>query len=986
MRCIPVADYGKRGVQQQRRALQNTSKRVANKVHLSLFNLILITILALCITLLSFGIGIFRGIISSAPEIGDISVTPKGFSTFVYDVDGNQTAKLVSSDSNRIPVTSDMIPANLKHAFVAIEDSRFYKHNGVDIQGIFRAAGVALKNGNLSEGASTITQQLLKNNVFSNWTNESKFTKIKRKIQEQYLAVQLEKKLKHDPSIKDYKDDILVNYLNTINLGQNTLGVQAASLRYFGKSVSELNLSECACIAAITQNPSKYNPISHPEENAKRREKVLNDMLKQGYITQEEHDSALADDVYSRIQVIDAKTQDTSVNSYFVDSLTNEVVSDLVDIGYNETQAYALLYSGGLKIYSTQDPKIQSIADEVIANPDNYPGGTVFLLNYQLSIKGSDGKTHNYSSEMMESWLKETGKGRNLLYRSQDSANAAIDQFKSAMLSETGGEVLAENIHLVPQPQVSVTIEDQHTGYVVAVVGGRGNKEASRTLNRATDTVRQPGSTFKIVSTYAPALDAAGLTLATVIKDAPFYYTNGRQVRNWYGESYRGLTSLRTAIEQSMNVIAVKTLTWITPQLGFDYLKKFGFTTLVDHEEIGGRVYSDIQQTMALGGLTKGVKNIELNAAFASIADGGVYIKPKLYTKIVDHDGNVLLDNTDPKGTQILKPTTAYLLTSAMEDVVTKGTGKSVNFGKTQIAGKTGTTSKNNDVWFAGYSNYYTATTWVGYDDNTKLGKGQTSLAKVLWKGIMSKIHEDLPSSNFEKPDGIVEMTVCSKSGKLPIAGLCDATLKKEIFAKDTVPTDPCDVHYSGSICAYSGAVANDYCPFHVQGVFTLDPVEAPSLAQGSGRKSANSEYETDAEGRQRVVRKRCEHDLAFWSQPNVESKLAQEFLQVLLRNGYPQNDATVALAAQNAQAALQAYYNGTLASFSMISAPAAATSEPGAGDVADPNAQVTNPNTADTTATPAAAAGAAAADPNAQTAPTQGADPAAGAAQVPGQ
>ena len=242
-----------------------------HKLTLCLVELILIAILAVGIIGVSAGIGVFRGILASAPDITNIDVSPSGYSTFVYDTAGNQTAKLVSTDSNRIPVTMAQIPEDLAHAFVAIEDERFYQHNGIDIQGIARAAFVGLKNKDLSQGASTITQQLLKNNVFSGWTNESTSEKIKRKIQEQYLALELEK-------VMD-KDAILENYMNTINLGQNTLGVQAASLRYFNKNVSDLSLSECAVIAAITQNPSKYNPISHPDSNAKRRQTVLDYMF-----------------------------------------------------------------------------------------------------------------------------------------------------------------------------------------------------------------------------------------------------------------------------------------------------------------------------------------------------------------------------------------------------------------------------------------------------------------------------------------------------------------------------------------------------------------------------------------------------------------------------------------------------------------------------------------------------------------------------------
>ena len=281
-------NYGKRGIVNQAKTLNSGTDKWGKKFSLFGFYILLSLIIGLFIIGASAGIGVFNGIIATAPDISNIDVTPSGFSTFVYDTEGNQTAKLVSTDSNRIPVTMDMGPEDLAHAFVAIEDSRFYEHNGIDIQGIIRAVVKGITTGNFSEGASTITQQLLKNNVFSGWTNETKIQSIKRKIQEQYLAIQLEKQMS--------KDEILINYMNTINLGSNTLGVQAASLRYFNKSVSELTLSECAVIAGITQNPSKYNPITHPDKNAERRNKVLRDMLSQGYITQVEYDAAMNDD------------------------------------------------------------------------------------------------------------------------------------------------------------------------------------------------------------------------------------------------------------------------------------------------------------------------------------------------------------------------------------------------------------------------------------------------------------------------------------------------------------------------------------------------------------------------------------------------------------------------------------------------------------------------------------------------------------------
>lgn len=889
-------NYSKRGVRKKQKALNAKGGKWGKKLGFTFVQVFLLFLISIAVVGASAGIGVFKGILATAPDIGNIDVTPSGFSTFVYDIEGNQTAKLVSTDSNRIPVSMDMVPEDLAHAFVAVEDARFYDHNGIDIKGIVRAAAVGIRNKfHFSEGASTITQQLLKNNVFTDWTSEDSFAdRMKRKIQEQYLALELEK-------VMD-KDDILINYMNTINLGQNTLGVQAASLRYFNKSVSDLNLSECAVIASITQNPTKYNPITHPEDNAERRKKVLNDMLDQGYISQEEYDEAMADDVYSRIQIVDSETGESTVNTYFVDALTDDVLEDLIAAGYNETQAYTLLYSGGLKIYSTQDPAIQAICDEVFADESNFPENTKWYLNYDLTVVQENGDRRNYSTEMFRSFWREAKTGYNLIYTSQDEAYMDIELYKEAILGP-GDEVFSETISLTPQPQVSLVVEDQSTGYVVAMEGGRGAKSGSRTLNRATDTARQPGSTFKVVSTYAPALDSAGLTLATVIDDAPFNYANGRPVANWYGEAYRGLSSLRDGIRDSMNIVTVKALTWITPQLGFDYLINFGFTTLEERKEINGEIFSDIQQSLALGGITNGVTNEELNAAYACIANGGTYIKPKLYTKVLDHDGNVILDNTTPQSKQVIKETTAFLLTDAMVDVVTSGTGGSVNFGNGSmaIAGKTGTTSDYNDVWFAGYTPYYTATTWAGFDNNVKLSGDEKKLAKKLWRAVMSRIHEDLPSQSFSVPSGIVTATVCSRSGKLPIEGLCNGTLRTEYFAEGTVPTETCNIHYAGPICNYCLLPATEFCPFKVDGVRELPLIEDASLLSGS--PNAMTEVVNEDGSVSTVPAEQtgniCPHNMEFFANPDYEQVIAAQQNEINIRNA-----EAAAAAAQAAQAA----------------------------------------------------------------------------------
>ncbi|MCR4924101.1 MAG: PBP1A family penicillin-binding protein [Lachnospiraceae bacterium] len=825
-------NFSRHGIIKRKRALSAVTTRVGNFFAVTAFKVVVLVVILVAVCGLCAGVGAFMGVIATAPDVSNVDVSPAGFSTTVYDKEGNQTTKLIAENSNRIYVTLDKIPEHTQNAFIAIEDERFRTHNGIDIYGIFRAGAVALTSGDLSQGASTITQQLLKNNVFVDWTEESSLIdKFKRKFQEQYCAVQLEKYMN--------KDTILENYLNTINLGQGTLGVQAASNRYFGKPASQLTISESAVIASITQNPSKWNPISHPDNNAIRRGEVLKKMLKQGYITQAEYDEALADNVYDRIKKIDETTEKNSIYTYFVDELTEQVIVDLQEqLGYSYAQAYNSLYSGGLSIFTTQDPAIQKICDEEFSNPENYPESTRYFLDIRLSYLDANKEPVNFSSQAFESYFKEQkGKSFNMIFSSEEDARAAIAEYKEHV-EEPGYELVAESISITPQPQTSITVIEQSTGQVVALVGGRGIKAASLTLNRATDTKRQPGSCFKVLAAYAPALDHEGYSLASTQVDEPYSYENGTPVKNWYS-GYKGLCSFRYGIEQSLNIVAVKTLTDITPALGYDYLLNFGFTTLIrKRTESNGRITSDITQALALGGVTDGVTNIELTNAYATIANGGTYTKPLFYTKILDHDGNVLITNT-PKQRRVLKETTAYLLTSAMEDVVTKGTGKRVNFGNMSIAGKTGTTSSNVDVWFAGYTPYYTAATWAGYDNNVHMngGLGETNIAKNLWRAIMERIHENLENKKFVRPEGIIEANVCSLSG-MKYDGTCGGGSTRELVDEANYNSmGACDGSrhpYHGAsattpaigsvtfVCAATGKIASSGCPYAVAGVVTI--------------------------------------------------------------------------------------------------------------------------------------------------------------------
>lgn len=811
-------NYGKNEVARKLQRSSSKAQKVASKLVLWLVKLVLVLFTVGIILSVSLGYGIFKGIIDAAPEIDVASIEPSGYATMVYDSKGNLTETLVKSGSNRLEATYEELPQCLIDAFVAIEDSRFWSHHGVDLRSMIRAA-VGILTNNPAGGGSTLTQQLIKNNIFAGGNEDSFGEKLERKLQEQYLALQLEK-------IMD-KEIILKNYLNTINLGNNTLGVKSAAKRYFGKDVSDLTLSEATVIAGITQNPTKYNPLSEKgqKNNEEKRRVILQYMYEQGKISKEDQEEALADDVYSRIQNVDLVTQESqNPYSYFTDELTEQVMTALQEkLGYTESQASNLLYAGGLSIYTTQDPDLQAIVDEEVNNPDNYDV-VYYSVDYRLSIQHEDETVTNYSDETMKTYYR-TDLGQTSydgLFKTKEEADAAIAAYKSAMTKE-GDTVLGEVVYYILQPQVSFVLMDQHTGYVKAVNGGRGTKEISLSLNRATNTLRQPGSTFKVLTAFAPALDTCGATLSTVYYDAP--YTVGQKTfRNWYAKKgYMGYSTIRDGIVYSMNIVAVRCMMeTVTPQLGVEYARNFGITSLTE---------TDYNAATALGGITKGVSNLELTGAYAAIANGGIYTKPVFFTEILDHNGKVLLEN-EPQTKRVLKDSTAFLLTDALAEsmessrmyaspgVSLNSTSVPANIPGMSNAGKSGTTTSNVDIWFVGYTPYYTAGIWSGCDDNQKISAigSSTSYHKRIWKQIMARAHEGLADTGFPVPDSIETASVCRKSGMLPNPGVCEAdprgsAVYTEYFAKGTVPTQVCDHHVAITVCGESGGLPTEFCP-----------------------------------------------------------------------------------------------------------------------------------------------------------------------------
>lgn len=767
-------DYSKNGIKKKKRQIRSSVPKAEKKLNFTIFRVVVISILLVAVAGVSAGIGGVKGVIDSAPEVTVDEVAPQAFKSYLYSEDGALARELVETGSNRIEVDISEMSLYLQNSFIALEDERFREHNGIDLQGIMRAFVVGVTNGQFSEGASTLTQQLLKNAVFSGGNEGNFLLKLKRKLQEQYLALQLEKEMD--------KDEILEAYLNTVYLGQNCYGVEAAALLYFDKHASELGINESAVLASIVQNPSQFDPYLYPEENKSRRDEALRKMYEQEYITEEEYNTALADTgIYDQIKdhVESYKAVNDQQYSYYEDAVITQLISDLEEYyGYQDDpstqgvdeayeQAKHKLYSGGFSIYMAQDSRLQQICDAAYANDDNFPTED-WLLDWAMTVT-IDGEQTNYSTEMLDAALTEQRGSFDTLYKgmSYDAAMAMAEQdiadYK-AMLDIPEDANVDERLELVIQLQSSFVLIDQKTGYVKALVGGRGEKTSSMSYNRATAAARQPGSTFKILSTYAPALDVFGDTLASTKVDKVYTGYGGHQVNNVDMYCSNAPTTFRSAIEQSKNTVA----TWVmdedvTPEYAYNFLtERFGFTTLVPSDQV---------ISLAIGGITNGVTNLELTNAFAALANGGIYTKPVLYTKVVDHDGNVIINNEVSETHQAVKASTAYLLTSAMEDVVSgsRGTGRAAALNNMATAGKTGSTEYRRDHWFVGYTPYYTAGIWFGYDDNTPI-RDRTSdytAQQRLWKLIMEQVHANLDYQDFEVPDTVEKTYICRRSGKL---------------------------------------------------------------------------------------------------------------------------------------------------------------------------------------------------------------------------
>ncbi len=524
-------------------------------------------------------------------------------------------------------------------------------------------------------------------------------------------------------------------------------------------------------------------------------------MLALDMITQSEYDEAtrdseiaytdstksqIKDGVYARIANAERiKSEKSSFHSYFVDELIKEVSLDLhTKLNIPLADANYRLYNSGLKIYATIDTEMQDIMDAAFMNDKFFPASDFKIdVQYLISIRNTiTGKVSNIPPKRFS-------------VKKEEEIDAKIESIKNELLG-VNDEVAAERVIPIPQPQAAMIIMDYYTGHVKAVTGGRGDKLANRAFNRATDSERHPGSVFKVLASYAPSIDLGLISPATVIVDEPLRIGD-KDINNWWGKTYRGPQTVRIGIRDSMNILAVKNLMSTGIDNAFDYLINFGFTTLVDRKNVDGQIKTDRVPSLALGGITYGVTQKELTAAMGAIANQGIYTKPVFYTKVLDRNNTTILESV-PEKRQVLKKTSAYLLTDMMKDVVTSGTGGKARFTKKKmpISGKTGTSTDTRDLTFVGFTPYYAAGIWMGFD-TPEVIKEDKGYHLLLWSNIMEQIHENLPTKEFERPDGITSGSVCNKSGKLPIEGLCsvDGSVISDIFAVGMKPTEYCTYH-----------------------------------------------------------------------------------------------------------------------------------------------------------------------------------------------
>ena len=706
---------------------------IAHKIVMAILAIPLIAVVTACLCglALAFYIGICvipNSDIDVSSYSEDLAKTTviyaKDPDTGEYDV-----YETLEGDVNRQWVSLSEIPEDLQNAVVAIEDQRFYSHHGVDW---LRTLGAVqgFITGDDRGGGSTITQQLIKNLTGNNDKS------VKRKINEIFQALTLEKNLGDTA-----KDQILEMYLNTIPYGNRAAGVKVAAMTYFGKELDELNLAECAVLAAIPNAPTRYNPFRNPDNVKERQTLVLEKMLQLGFITQSEYDEAINTELVYHSDAYEQNTNEPY--SWFTEAIISDLTEDLQqteNISYDLARSRVM--SGGLQIYATIDLDVQEAMDEVFTNEANFPS------------------------------------------------------------AQKNGVV----------PQAAMVVCDKQ-GNIVGLVGGRGEKEGSLLTNRATMSTRQPGSSIKPLAVYGPAMDAGAITPYSVVTDMPFKVYDGKAWPRNDNRRYQGQMVVKEAIAHSINCVAVRVLDMITPQTSYEFLHDtLGFEHLNPSADID-------YAPLALGGMNGGVTVREMAAGYTIFANNGKFSGSRTYSKVLDSEGNVLIDYTAPEEVNAFQnEKTAYYMLDCLKEVTDSGTGSRATISGIETAGKTGTTTSKRDVWFCGLTPYYVGATWFGYDQSYNLDGISGNTALSLWTAVMRRIHSDLPSADFDMGDdsNFVEAAYCVDSGLAPTDACEDDSRGSRVevgrFWKGDEPTDECNLHKYVTICRDSGLIASDRC------------------------------------------------------------------------------------------------------------------------------------------------------------------------------
>ena len=668
------------------------------------------------------------------------------YSTILYATDTETSeiteyARLVG-DEHRVWVNLADMPDYLWQAFIAVEDKTFNEHNGVNWKrtisatlnlGLRKISGGAIGLYDTEQGASTIDQQLIKN-----ITGDDDHDPM-RKVREIFRALELEKKYS--------KDQILEAYLNTVNFVGNTGGVAACTANLFGKEVQDLTLAESACIAAITNNPTKYNPRTNPENNKERREMILGMMLEQGYIDQAAYDAAMAETITVLDNSTAADSEVQSQNSWFTDQVIDDVINDLVEQkGMSRNEASSYLYNGGLAIYTTVDTKLQSAMEEVLAKePGNY-----FPV-----------REHTY-------------------------------------VDEETGETKTENVQ-----GCMVTVG--YDGSLLGIVGGLGQKTVDRGFNRASEGTRQTGSTMKPLGAYCLGIDYDYINYSLGIYDGPYKQitdeTTG-QLRDWpynYSRTYTEANmTVAKALAASINTVAVRVGAMVKPSVMLDFMRNtLGITSLVSQAEDPAHNDEDLAP-LVLGSLTHGVTPLEMANAYTMFGNGGTISQIHSYTRVEDvQTGEVILDNSNLTTVRAISSSTAMIMNKLLENVMTQGTAEAIGkpAGGMDAVGKTGTTTDDHDHWFIGLTPYYCTATWMGYDHSDELAWKNYGLhpPTLAWKDVMEIAQADKEIIAFPTSDSVVTLTYCKDSGGLATAACPNKATG--YYKADGSQPEPCTIH-----------------------------------------------------------------------------------------------------------------------------------------------------------------------------------------------